>query len=173
MVHERIHEAIDEVSLWLSGHNKETSCGIRLTMWLIALRLFSLHPLQGYADHHLSSYFTDPYISKIGTPVALFTMQYVGPHNDLLQNMVLAGLFGLAAVLLVTFVPLILFLRIYWNNQNVQAKKACVQGLCLVIGIFVGGLFSILLGLKMSITFYAVTVYALLATALWQQQKIK
>lgn len=170
ILHHRVEEAIREVLAWSNGQNKDTSCGIRLTMWQIALRLFSLHPLQGYGDHHLASYFTDPYITQIGTPIALFTMQHVGPHNDLLQNMVLAGIWGLAAVLLVILVPFILFLCIYFTQPNLQTKKACLQGLCVIIGVFVGGFFSILLGLKMSVTFYAVIVYGLLATAFWQQK---
>lgn len=170
---DRVHDALQEIFLWLHGQDQETSCGSRLTMWLIALRLFSLHPLQGYADHHLINYFSDPYIAKVATPFALSVIQHIGPHNDVLQNMILSGVFGLIAILLIIFVPLILFLRIYFTHHNVQLKKTCLQGLCMIVGIMSGGFFNVLLGLKMSITFYALVVYGLLATALWMQQKIK
>ena len=170
---DRVHDAIREIFLWSHGHDQETSCGSRLTMWLIALRLFSLHPLQGYADHHLINYFSDPYIAKVATPYALSVIQQIGPHNDILQNMMLSGVFGLIAILLIIFVPLILFLRIYFNNHQAALKKTCLQGACMIIGLFSGGFFNVLLGLKASIAFYALVVYGLLATALWMQQKIK
>jgi len=172
-LHARVHDALYEILLWLHGQNQETSCGSRLTMWLISFRLFSLHPLQGYADHHLMNYFNDPYIAKVGTPYALSVIQHIGPHNDVLQNMILSGVFGLIAILLIIFVPLILFLRIYLNTQAAAPRKACLQGLYMIIGIFAGSFFNVLLGLKMSIAFYALVVYSLLATALWMQQKIK
>jgi O-antigen ligase len=168
--HNRVADAMHEILLWSNGQNKDTSAGSRLTMWPIALRLFSMHPFQGYADHHLAAYFSDPFIKHIATPYALDTIQMIGPHNDILQNMILSGIFGLFATLLVLFVPLFLFCKIYLRSRQVSTKKCCAQGLYLVTGIFIGGFFNVSLGLKMSVTFYAIVVYSLLATALWQHK---
>lgn len=165
----RIMQSSNDIMQWINGKNKDTSCGTRLTMWLISWHLFLFHPIQGYGDHNLLGMFTNSEITKVATPLTLDIMQKIGPHNDMLESMVLSGVFGLIATVLIIFTPLLLFWRIYLHAKNTQISATCLQGLCFTLGVFVNGIFNGVLVLKMSITFYAVIVFALLATALWQQ----
>jgi O-antigen ligase len=161
----RVDDALYSVAAWFNGENRDTSIGFRLSMWRIALVLFSNSPLYGYGDvGYIHLLQTHPDIIALASPVMRTTM-YTGPHNDLLAAMLQSGVFGLVSVLSLFLAPGYIFLkRIAAPDPAVRA--ASLLGLCLVTGLFFCSFGEQVFYLKFTSSFYGMMIAALGAAAL-------
>ena len=166
--HDRVNSIYDEIAAWLNGTNKDTSTGLRLSMWQISWVLFKQNPFSGFGDLGYQSQLLLPQIQSVFSSEAISTMAAVGPHNEYLANMVRSGIFGLVAVLLQFFVPSMIFIR--GRKSSVRAIKGTSEiGLCLVVGMMIASLSVEVLTLKYTNSFYGLMIACLCASVLWQR----
>jgi len=146
-----------------SGGNENTSIGVRFQLWHAALHLFTENPVFGVGatgfakamDRLSSSGFITPIAAGYGKGEV---------HNEILAHTVRFGIFGLASILAVYFVPFAIFLRAARSKIR-QQNAAAVMGMCVTLGFFVFGLTVETFDLKMTAAFYSLTVAVLLAIA--------
>jgi O-antigen ligase len=149
--------------LAFSSGNLDTSIGIRLQLWKAALHLFWENPFFGIGADGFKPATQALAASGYITPSA---GEFGGAevHNEILAHLVRFGIFGLISILLVYFVPFILFLKL--ANTSLHSKRtAAIMGLVLVVGFFIFGLTVEIFNLKMTIAFFSLTLAVLFAIA--------
>lgn len=161
-----IHERVDFIytDLMAAWHgNDDTSLGIRLQLWKVALLLFQENPVFGVGSGGFAPMMTT--LSQSGLITQLAAHDGAGEvHNYILASMARLGIFGLLSALAIYLVPLALFLKTAKSNRPVT-KKASMMGICLVLGFLVFGLSVETFNLKMVAAFYGLTLAVLLAIA--------
>jgi O-antigen ligase len=161
-IHHRLWMIYSDLSLF-SGGNADTSIGIRLQLWKAAFHLIAQSPVFGVGADGFRGAMDGLSASGFITPIAAgYGKGEV--HNEILAHSVRFGIFGLAAILAVYFVPFVIFLRVSRSNIH-QQNVAAMMGMCVTLGFFVFGLTVETFDLKMTAAFYSLTVAVLLAIA--------
>lgn len=162
LIYQRIADLQSDLAAFARG-NKDTSVGIRLQILQAVAHVFQENPLfgagpQGYKD-------ALPALARSGviTPAAV-ELGIAEVHNQILSYAVKYGLFGLISGLAIYFVPLVIFVQCLKSAAG-NARTAGLMGICLVTGFFVFGLSVEIFNLKNTISFYSLTLAALLAVA--------
>jgi O-antigen ligase len=166
VIHTRIDQAIVGLNAYLGGGNRDTSVGLRLSLVRSAWHLFLAHPLTGYNEHALPPLDTIPGISSFYTPALDYAAHNNGAHNELMQNMIRAGIFGAVSTALMFAVPFVLF----WSTARSSIRRvhaAGVVGLGYICSVFFFGLATETFNLKYLATFYAIMIAALGAQSIW------
>lgn len=161
-VNSRINEIFRDLRAFVQ-EEKDTSLGVRLQIWGAAAQLFLNNPVFGLGQEGYREQFSR--LGEVGdiTSTAV-TYGMVELHQQILNYAVKFGLFGLLAILAVYFVPLVIFVR---STKMTEASRiqAGILGVCTVIGFLIFGLTADIFNLKMTVTFYSVTVAVLLSAA--------
>lgn len=161
-IHHRLWMIYSDLSLF-SGGNADTSIGIRLQLWKAAFHLIAQNPVFGVGADGFRGAMDGLSASGFITPIAAgYGKGEV--HNEILAHTVRFGIFGLASILAVYFVPFVIFLRAARSKIH-QQNVAAMMGMCVTLGFFVFGLTVETFDLKMTAAFYSLTVAALLAIA--------
>ena len=167
MVHHRISSAVDEYAAYVQNGNRDTSTGLRLSMLRVAIHLFLENPIAGYGDVY-PTLSTVPSIAALNTEALEFTLIHNGVHNEIMQNALRSGVFGLISSLLMFGVPAVIFYR--GSCSKVPSVRAAgLVGLCYIISIFCFGLSTETFNLKYTVSFYALMVSTLAAQVLRPQ----
>ncbi len=165
VVHSRIDEALSDVAQYFGGGNRDTSSGLRLSLWRSAWHLFLESPLRGYGDGNFPPITSIPAIAQFHTPLLEFMLTRTGAHNEFLQNMLRSGIFGLISSVLMFGVPLAIFLRA--ARSTVEAANSAGRiGIFYIVAIFIFGLNTECFNLKFTASFYGLTIAILAAQAL-------
>lgn len=161
-IHQRLWMIYSDLSLFSSGH-ENTSIGIRLQLWNAAFHLIAQNPVFGVGAAGFANAMDGLSASGFITPVAA-GLGKGEVHNEILAHTVRFGIFGLASILAVYFVPFAIFLRAARSKIH-QQNVAAMMGMCVTLGFFVFGLTVETFDLKMTAAFYSLTVAVLLAIA--------
>lgn len=161
-IRQRLWLIYSNLALFSGGH-EDTSIGVRLQLWNAAFHLIARNPLFGVGaagfaramDGLSASGFITPYAAGLGKGEV---------HNEILAHTVRFGIFGLASILAVYFVPFAIFLRAARSKIH-QQNVAAILGMCVTLSFFVFGLTVETFDLKMTAAFYSLTVAVLLAIA--------
>lgn len=161
-VYERVNLAYQDWLDYGNGH-LDTSLGVRLQLWGVAIQLFLEHPFFGVGPGGFAQIM--PKSAELGliTPLAA-TLGQGEVHNEILAKCAELGIFGLLATFAVLVLPCVIFFRVL-KTQDSSARVASLMGLCLVTGFFVFGLTVEIFNLKMTAAFYATTLAILMANA--------
>jgi len=162
VVHYRIDSVLSDLTAYSNG-NKDTSTGLRLQLYLAAIHLFIEHPIFGIGPGEFPQIMPSLAAGGMLTPLgsAAGTSEV---HNEILHKCAETGLVGLTAILSVYFVPSIIFWRTSQSAES-SIRIASFMGLCLVIGFFIFGLTVEIFDLKMTATFFSLTLAILMAAA--------
>jgi O-antigen ligase len=169
VVHSRVDTGISEVSAYFSGGNRDTSIGVRLSLLRANWFLFTAAPFTGWGFRELPSVAAIPDLAPLATPLFQFYFVHAGGHNELMQNMMRMGLWGLASRLLLFVVPLVVFARAT-RAIAPQRRTAAYLGLCVVVGYLTAGLTSEVFNLIYASSLYVLLVSALTAAAISERQ---
>jgi O-antigen ligase len=161
-IHQRLWMIYSDLSQF-SGGNEDTSIGARLQLWKAAFHLIAANPVFGVGaagfakamDGLNASGFITSYAAGLGKGEV---------HNEILAHTVRFGVFGLASIMAVYFVPFLIFLRAVRSNIH-QQNVAAMMGMVVTLGFFVFGLTVETFDLKMTAAFYSLTMAVLLAIA--------
>ena len=144
--------------------NKDTSIGIRLQLWHAAWYLFSNNPVFGVGPGGFAQMMTPLSASGMLTPIAAsFGRGEV--HNEILAKSSELGIFGLLSLLSIYAIPLAIFVRATRSSISFE-RSAAFMGICLVTGFFIFGLTVEIFNLKMTVSFYSLTMAVLLAASI-------
>jgi len=168
---DRVFIVFREVRSWIDGSDSITSVGERLSFWMISLDLYSARPLTGYGWSAVTEQLARPEFAMAVSPKVIHTFTYSGPHSDLLMMALSHGAFGIAAYTGLLYVPAAFF----WRRRATatgESRLACELGVCLVVGVFVCGLFNEMLSLKYLVSFYGLTVAGLAAQVLGEERAV-
>jgi len=161
-IHQRVWMIYSDLSQF-SGGNADTSIGVRLQLWNAAFHLIAQNPVFGAGADGFRGAMDGMSASGLITPVAAgYGKGEV--HNEILAHTVRFGVFGLASIMAVYFVPFVIFLRTARSKIH-QQNVAAMMGMCVTLGFFVFGLTVETFDLKMTAAFYSMTVAVLLAIA--------
>lgn len=161
-VQRRFAEASSDVQQYIDGKEKNTPVGIRLQLWEGAWLLFSENPVSGIGRDRYPEAMQQLVQRRV---ITVDAAMHPHSHNDLLFQMATLGIFGLAALLALYFVPAFYFLRDL-RHADRQARTIAAMGLALSLGFFVFGLTDTMFYWRVSYTFYVVFLAILFASLL-------
>lgn len=151
-----------EVKSWFNHENRDTSAGIRLSMWHIAWDLYSQHPLIGYGDQGFKKFLNSPFINSDASQIAKDTIRCCGPHNELLANMLRSGILGMLSVIGLFLIPLGIFIRNI-KHRLASVKLAAQLGTIYIITLMICSLSMEVFNLKYTASFYGLMMAGLIA----------
>lgn len=169
-IFERLVSGFSEINLWLQHGERDTSAGIRLSMWHISWDLFVNQPIWGYGDKGFQAYLNAPFINLEATQDAKNTIYCCGPHNELLANALRSGMLGIISVLCLLLVPLCIFIRKI-NHYQPEIKLAAELGLVYLITLIVSSLSMEVFNLKYTSSFYGLIIAGLVGQVLTAMPK--
>jgi len=143
--------------------NPDSPTGLRLQIWRAALHVFVKNPIFGAGPDEFArvapALGSEGYLTPRGVELARAEV-----HSEILKHAVDLGIFGIVATLLIYFVPLGMFVRAARNPDHI-IRRTGVLGSCFVISFVVFGLTVETFDLKMTATFYSLTIAVFLAIA--------
>ena len=144
--------------------NADTSISIRLDLWKVALGLMVENPIFGIGADGFGRAMNEA--SRLGQ-VSPFAASYgqAEVHNEILASAVRFGILGFISILALYFVPFLLFAKAA-KSANRYRKNVALMGMCVTLGFFVFGLTVETFNLKMTVSFYCLTIAILLAAVL-------
>jgi len=157
-VESRFHEALNDVSLYLSGENQATSLGARFEMWKGAFYLIQEKPFIGWGDN---GYQEGMQILADKGAVHPVVTEYGHPHNEFLNAFAKRGLVGLGVLLTLYLIPMKFFAR-QLGSPNLELRSLSVAGVLLTVAYIDFGLSQAFL-----IHNSGVMMYAFLLAVLW------
>jgi len=166
-IHQRLWMIYSDLSNFSGGH-EDTSIGIRLQLWNAAIHLIAANPVFGVGAAGFARAMDGLSATGMITTVAA-GLGKGEVHNEILAHTVRFGIFGLASILAVYFVPFAIFLRAVQSKIR-QQNVAAMMGMCVTLGFFVFGLTVETFDLKMTAAFYSLTVAVLLAISTHDKQ---
>jgi len=152
IVKERIAVTWNNIDVYVSKQNVDTSVGIRFQLWKSAALLFSQNPLVGVGRENFNIAMGE--LEKKGIVTYTAGIQ-PHSHNEILYNMATLGLIGLLGILSLYFVPAFYFFREICHPDN-QIRMTAGMGLILCTGFFILGLTDVMFMWGVSDNFYAI-----------------
>ncbi|WP_020675697.1 O-antigen ligase family protein [Geopsychrobacter electrodiphilus] len=104
----RIVEGYSNAMAYASGEHQQTSVGYRFELWKASFIMIKEKPLFGYGN--VGAYERLQELIKEGR-VLSFIKDRQHHHSDYIETLVTRGIFGLFTLLLIYFVPLVLFFK--------------------------------------------------------------
>lgn len=162
VIQQRLLDVQSDLAAFARG-NKDTSIGVRIQIFQVALQILQEQPLfgtgpQGYKEALIrlgqSGMITQDAVQLGSAEV----------HNQILNYTIKYGMFGLLSGLAIHLVPLILFVRAL-KVATGEGRIAALMGICLVTGFMIFGLSVEIFNLKHTISFYSLTLAVLLGAA--------
>jgi O-antigen ligase len=164
----RLVSVYRETEMWLNGSNRDTSGGLRLTMWHMAWELFRHSPWSGYGDTGFRAFLDEPWITSFASSAARQTI-YDGPHNELLANLLRSGIAGGIAVVALFAAPILTFWRA--RRYGSRARIAADMGLAFVICLMFASIAFETFTLKYTATFNGLLIAGLAGQVLAERAK--
>jgi O-antigen ligase len=141
--------------------NMDSSLGLRLQLWKASWLLFLEHPFTGIGPEQFDRFL--PLLSDAGIITqAASEIGLAEIHSEIMMRSAALGLPGLAAILAIHVVPFILFASEI-RSAEIHKRRAAVMGICLVASFVLFGLTVEIYNLKMTVTFYSMTLSLLLS----------
>jgi O-antigen ligase len=165
---DRVASIYLETEAWLAGDPTEGGSG-RLSIMSISWELIKDNPIKGYAH---KDYLWDPvyqmdpvrYLRKGARYEDLELYRYVlcdtGEHNQYLHELLISGVFGLVALILLFFVPLVVFITRLRGGEG-DFYAAAVVGVGFVVAFMVFGLTQGPFSYKVIASFYGFVIAGL------------
>ena len=163
----RFENAQSDIKHYLQGTDINTSIGIRFQLWRGSWLLFKENPVFGVDAEGYPKALEELEARKIISPESA---RHPHSHNEVLFMLARFGLFGLAAILAVYFVPICYFVRRIRDNDK-EVRSVAAMGLALCLGVLVLGLTDVVFLWWEAFPFYALSV-ALLLTYIKKRKEI-
>lgn len=125
-VSQRIEDATSNIQNYVSGHDENTSVGMRFQMWKAALYMFREHPVLGVGKYDLRQY--KQQLADNGV-INQEVVHFGHAHNEYLTNLSEYGAVGFILLLFVYLVPMRSFaLKVIRYRNNWQLKSLAMAG---------------------------------------------
>ncbi len=162
----RIDSGFHEIHSWLFTTAKDTSAGIRLSMWQVTWELFQKNPFLGYGDSGYQHLLNDPNLIGNYSPIVLETIAKAGPHNEYIANLLRSGVFGGLAIVITLFAPFYVYLKSLSRlpGTSVRTFNSNHLGLALFVCLAISSMSVEIFNLK-----YTSSLYGLLIAMIYSQ----
>ncbi|MGM0785903.1 MAG: O-antigen ligase family protein [Pseudomonadota bacterium] len=135
-VQARVDDAVNQVSGYLQGEERNSSVGLRFEMWKAAARIGWENPLIGVGIAHYEGALAE--LAEQGVIVER-AATYGHAHNEFLDTWAKRGALGLAALLAIYLVPMRLFAR-GLSDADLSTRSLAVAGTLLPVAYIDFGL---------------------------------
>lgn len=159
-MYQRINAGMQDIAIYHT--NKNTSLGARFQMWSIAINLFLENPILGVGRRNYSLFLEKRFHQGIAPE---FLTQFNNAHNEYLNTAAETGLLGLLSLMLLLFIPGLLFYKNYRSNRP-MTNFAATAGLSIVVSHAIFFSFNSLLLMSCQTTFYSFSVVLFMAIIL-------
>ncbi|MDQ7727267.1 O-antigen ligase family protein [Halomonas sp. SpR8] len=147
----RVHQAINEVSGYLSDQDSSTSVGARFEMWRGAANLIQEKPLFGWGENGYQKRMAELAQENV---INSNVLEYRHAHNEFIDTFAKRGVVGLVALLLLYLVPMRLFGE-YLGHANLEVRSIALAGVLLPIAYIDFGLTQAFLAHNSGVMMYA------------------
>lgn len=159
-VQKRVQQAFDDISLYVTQGNPQSSVGARFEMWGAAITLIPEKPIFGWGslgyeqarDRLVAEGRFDPIITN-----------YEHVHNEYLDAWVKRGVVGLIALLALYLVPLRLFAK-RLQSDDLHLRALAIAGVLLPVAYMDFGLTQVFLAHNSGVMMYAFWLVVLWAS---------
>jgi O-antigen ligase len=162
LIHSRVDLILSDLNSFSQGI-KDTSLGIRIQQWRVALLLFLENPVFGVGPEgflQAMPRFTEQ--GLLSTEAA--RMGNAEIHSEIFAKGAETGMFGLLSLFFIYIVPTLIFWKAARSAESC-ARRACLMGICLIAAFFIFGLTVEIFNLKMTASFFGLTLAVLMAIA--------
>ncbi|ATH79340.1 MULTISPECIES: O-antigen ligase family protein [Halomonadaceae] len=157
-VQHRVHQAVTDVSLYITGENRSSSVGSRFEMWRGAAMLIQEKPLTGWGS---TGYAEAMYAFGEEGVISREAAQYGHAHNEFVDAFAKRGILGLVILLALYLVPMRMFARDL-QSPDLAARAVATAGVLLPVTFLDFGLSQVFLEHNSG-----VMMYAFLLVVLW------
>lgn len=156
----RVDSGFHEIYSWFFTTAKDTSAGIRLSMWQVTWELIQKNPFLGYGDSGYQHLLNDRNLTGNYSPIVLETIAKAGPHNEYIANLLRSGIFGGIAIITTLFAPFYVYLKSLSRSQEtrIRAFNNNNLGLALLICLAVSSMSVEIFNLKYTSSFYGLLI---------------
>lgn len=156
----RVDSGFHEIYSWLFTTNKDTSAGIRLSMWQVTYELFQKNPFIGYGDSGYQYLLNDQNLTGNYSPIVLEVIAKAGPHNEYVANLLRSGIFGGLAIIVTLFTPLYVYLKSLSkpDESSNRGFNPNHLGLALFICLAISSMSLEVFNLKYTSSFYGLLI---------------
>ncbi len=151
-VRDEMMQARSDIQHYFENGEVETSPGVRLEMWKIALDMIPEHPWLGWGRNG--------YVGELTRRVASGEtsddlLRFTHTHSELIDAQTKRGLLGLLALLALYIVPARWFMQRALSAPDLKIRAAGLAGVFLTLVFFFSGLTQTLFAHNSGATFYA------------------
>jgi O-antigen ligase len=150
-VQSRVHEAISDVSRYVTGESQTTSVGARFEMWKGAYHLILEKPITGWGDNGYRQGMQALAEADVIHPEVT---RYGHAHNEFLDAQAKRGVFGLAVLLALYLIPMKLFAR-HLSAADLELRSVAVAGVLLSVAYIDFGLSQVFLAHNSGVMMFA------------------
>jgi len=156
----RVDSGFHEIHSWLFTTTKDTSAGIRLSMWQIAWELIQRNPLLGYGDSGYQYLLNNQNSTTKYSTAALEMIANSGPHNEFIANLLRSGVFGGLAFIATLFAPFYVYLKSLSRSQgtDIRAFKSNHLGLGVFVCLVISSMSVEIFNLKYTSSFFGLLI---------------
>jgi O-antigen ligase len=156
----RVDSGFHEIYSWFFTTAKDTSAGIRLSMWQVTWELLQKNPFLGYGDSGYQHLLNDHNLTGNYSPIVLETIAKAGPHNEYIANLLRSGIFGGLAIIVTFFAPFYVYLKSLYRSQgtDIRAFKSNHLGLAIFICLAISSMSVEVFNLKYTSSFYGLLI---------------
>lgn len=150
-VQSRVHQAFNDVSLYISGESRSTSVGSRFEMWRGATLLIQEKPLIGWGSNGY-----EQAMAALGEEGVIDqeAASYGHAHNEFIDAFAKRGLIGLFVLLALYIIPMRLFAR-QIGADNLAIRSIATAGVLLPVTYIDFGLSQAFLTHNSGVMMYA------------------
>ena len=163
----RIAAAKSDISLYLSGQNKNTSLGHRFEIWKSSVDSFIEKPLFGWGYHGVRQSQEQQYKQGLITKAAYDFNSHA--HNQFLDEMAKRGIIGLSALLALLLIPLYLFKQYLKPSFTPETRTLAAAGVVVVLSTIDYSLSQAFLYHSSGLVFYCASIIFLYSAVRSQQ----
>lgn len=156
----RVDSGFHEIHSWLFTTTKDTSAGIRLSMWQITWDLLQKSPFIGYGDSGYQHLLNDQHLSRNYSLIVIETIAKAGPHNEYIANLLRSGIFGGLAIIITLFTPFYVYLKSLSKLENLGDRSFNPNhlGLALFMCLAISSMSVEIFNLKYTSSFYGLLI---------------
>lgn len=150
-VQSRVHQAFNDINLYISGENRSTSLGSRFEMWRGATLLIQEKPLIGWGSNGY-----EQAMAALGEEgvIEQEAASYGHAHNEFIDAFAKRGLIGLFVLLALYIIPMRLFAR-QLGADNLAIRSIATAGVLLSVTYIDFGLSQAFLTHNSGVMMYA------------------
>lgn len=167
----RIDSGFYEIHSWLFTTTKDTSAGIRLSMWQVTWELVQKNPFAGYGDSGYQHLLNNQNLTGNYSPIVIEIIAKAGPHNEYIANLLRSGIFGGLAIFIILFAPLFVYIKSlfqpHFDSEKIFHSKHL--GLALFLCLAISSMSVEVFNLKYTSSFYGLLIAMIYSQIITEQ----